>query len=107
MRMMQPLRVVDTDASVLPVAPSARIHSRGRLATVRARFEAVDTTTGVESSHPEIQPVPMASYWRKRPSKEPRGVIRVVAGSTAARRVRSPSNAEHTSEALAGSPGVQ
>src|SRR6185369_670991 len=105
--MMQPLRVVDTDANVLPVAASARIHSRGRAATVRARFEAGERTTGVESSHPEIQPRPIDPYCRNRPSKAPIGVMRASEGSTTARRVRSPSNAEHTSDALDGSPVVQ
>ncbi len=105
--MMQPSRVVDTDAIVVSVAASARIHSRGRAATVSARFEAGDTTTGVEFSHPEIQPGPIEPYCRKRPWNAAMGVMRAVEGSTAARRVRSPSNAEHTSDALPGLPVVQ
>src|SRR6185312_14025703 len=100
MRMMQPLRVVDTDASVLPVAASARIHSSGRVAAGSARLAAGEGATGVEFSHPEIQPGPIEPYCRKRPSKAPIGVMRPLEGSTAARRVRSPSKAEHTSDAL-------
>jgi hypothetical protein len=107
MRMIERSRVEDTAAIVPSAAASALIHSRGLAWTVKARFAAGESTTGIESSQPEIQPDVIAPYCRKRPRNVPIGVMRAVEGSTAARRVRSPSNAAHTSDALLASPIVQ